>query len=348
MRLPQPRGEHSRTVIDALAQAPADGVLNAPREPYAGDVLHDEDAQLAMWALYELHYLGFDEVDADWQWHPDAVRYLGWLEKPFLAALRAVEVPATDEAAPMHERIEALIEQAPSADLARYMQRDADEAQLREFLQLKSIYHLKESDPHSFVIPRLTGTAKVRLAELQYDEYGSGRPERLHSAMFEQTMSAAGLDPTYGTYIDLAPATTLAVNNSMSLFGLHRRHRGAAMGHLAAFEATSSIPCRRVAQGIRRLGLGEEAAAYYDEHVEADAVHEQIAMREICGSMTDEDPSLTDDVLFGVWMCLHLEHLDGQHLVDAWGSGRSALRGGSVPGQSRPAEAPASQLVGAA
>ena len=348
MRLPQPRGEHSTTVIGALAQAPVEGVLSPPpAAAYDGDIVRDEDAQLAMWVLYELHYLGFDEVDPDWQWHPDAVRYLGWLERPFEGAQEAIEVPATDPEAAMHERIESLIEQAPGADLARHMQRDADLEQLCEFLQLKSIYHLKESDPHSFVIPRLTGTAKVRLAELQYDEYGSGRPDRLHSALFEQTMLSAGLDSRYGSYIDLVPATTLAVNNSMSLFGLHRRHRGAAMGHLAAFEATSSIPCRRVAQGIRRLGLGEEAAAYYDEHVEADAVHEQIAMREICGTMTREDPALTRDVLLGVWTCLYLEYLDGRHMVEAWTSGRSALRGTSRPTTDPDADRER-QLVGAA
>ena len=210
-------------------------------------------------------------------------------------------------------------------------------------MKLKSIYHLKESDPHSFVIPRLTGIAKVRLAELQYDEYGAGRPERLHSALFEQTMRSAGLDAGYGAYIDVVPATTLAVNNAMSLFGLHRRHRGAAVGHLAAFEATSSVPCRRIAQGIRRLGLGDDAAAYYDEHVEADAVHEQVAMREICGSLTRDDPGLTDDVLFGVWMCLYLEYLDGSHIVDAWTAGASALRGQAVSGA-----APGRELVGAA
>ena len=41
----------------------------------------------------------------------------------------------------------------------------------------------------------------------------------------------------------------------MSLFGLHRRLRGALVGHLAAFEMTSSIPNRRYGDGLRRLGV---------------------------------------------------------------------------------------------
>ena len=109
MRLPQPRGEHSRSVIDALAQPLGDGLLPPPPTAYAaapGGIVHDEDAQLALWVLYELHYLGFDDVDPEWQWHPDVVRYLGWLERHFLAALQSLPVPGTDASAPMHTRIE--------------------------------------------------------------------------------------------------------------------------------------------------------------------------------------------------------------------------------------------------
>jgi hypothetical protein len=241
-------------------------------------------------------------------------------------------VPETDPSAPLPERLEQLVEAAPSAGLSRYMQREATAAEFGEYLQAKSVYHLKESDPQSFVLARLRGLPKVRLAELQYDEYGGGRPDRLHQALFATALRTAGLDDSYGAYLHLAPATTLAVNNAMSLFALHRRHRAAAMGHLAAFESTSSIPCRRVAQGIRRVGLGEGAADYFEEHIEADAVHEQIAVREICGSLVEEDPALAQDVLFGAWVCCYLEYLDGAHLIDRWGHGESALRSAQLEG----------------
>jgi hypothetical protein len=99
----------------------------------------------------------------------------------------------------------------------------------------------------------------------------------------------------------------LEQNNAMSLFGLHRRLRGAALGHLAAFESTSSLPCRRMSQGMARLDMPQEIIEYYDEHVEADAVHEQLAVRTICGSLIDDEPRLIDDVFFGAFTCLDLE-----------------------------------------
>jgi pyrroloquinoline quinone (PQQ) biosynthesis protein C len=290
-------------------------------------VLHDDDLQLALWVLYELHYEGFDDLAHGWEWDPGALAYRAALEEVFLQALRAMSpVPDTDPASPLHDRIEALTELAPSSGLSRFVQREATPGQFREYLVVKSVYHLKESDPQSFVLPRLRGLPKVRLAELQYDEYGGGRPDRHHQTLFANTLRAAGLDDEYGLYLDQAPGLTLAVSNAMSLFALHREHRGSAMGHLAAFEATSSVPCRRIAQGIRRMGLPEEAADYFDEHIEADAVHEQLAMREICGAMAEEDPTLTESILFGSWVCCYLDYLDGAELVERWRAGGSVLR----------------------
>ena len=349
MLLPDPRGPLSAQVITALAGPASPGSFPSPATDLPEDVLHDDDVQLALWVLYELHYEGFEDADEAWEWHPGAVAFRARLEAGFLAALHSMApVPATDPEAPLHERIEAVIELAPSAGMSRFMQREATAEQFREYLVVKSVYHLKESDPHSFVLPRLRGLPKVRLAELQYDEYGGGRPDRHHQDLFAGTLRAAGLDDTYGAYVDDVPALTLAVNNAMSLFGLHRQHRGSAMGHLAAFEATSSIPCRRVAQGVRRIGLPEAAADYFDEHVEADAVHEQIAMREICGAMAEEDPALAESILFGSWVCCYLDYLDGAELVGRWSAGESALRRTSPPGLHRRTGRASQQMVGAA
>ncbi len=110
----------------------------------------------------------------------------------------------------------------------------------------------------------------------------------------------------------------LEQNNAMSLLGLHRRLRGAAIGHFAAFEATSSAPSRRLVQGLQRLDLPPEIVDYYDTHVAADAVHEQVAVRTICGSFVEDEPDLRDDVLLGAATCLGLEDRVGGWILDRW------------------------------
>ena len=85
----------------------------------------------------------------------------------------------------------------------------------------------------------------------------------------------------------------------MSLFGLHRRLRGAIAGHLAAFEMTSSLPNRRYGNGFRRLGFGPQVTGFYDEHVEADAVHESIAAWDLAHALARCEPALAGDIVFG-------------------------------------------------
>jgi len=148
----------------------------------------------------------------------------------------------------------------------------------------------------------------------------------MHQVMYARTMRGAGLDDTYGAYVDLVPAITLASFNLMTMFGMNRRLRGASVGHLAAFEMTSSLPCRSIAEGLRRLGFSDEVAAYYDEHVEADAVHEQIAGRDLAGSLAEDDPQLLPDILFGAAACLTVDGWGSDGILEAWERGESSLR----------------------
>jgi len=320
MHLPRARGPLSAAVIANLAGEPSEPLLDV--QVPATDVLTDGDFQLALWTLYELHYRGFDEVPDEREWDPALISLRGRLEVAFEEALRGptyafVEhgLAAGDDVA---DQIVAVIDEIGGPPVASYLQRKATRDQVLDFMSQRSLYHLKESDPSSFVLARIGGRAKTALAELLHDEFGAGQPERLHADLFADALAGCGLDPSYGAYVDMTPATSLAVNNVMSLFGLHRRLRGAALGHLAAFETTSAVPCRRIAGGIERVGLAPVVADYFYEHVEADSVHEQVALRDICGSLVADEPALRDDVLFGAAACAYLDDIAGRELLDDW------------------------------
>ena len=318
MQLPRERGPISRHVVQSLASTidPAPSLALGLSE-----VLDDDDVQLALWTLYELHYRGFDGVHPDREWDLGLLGLRRTIERRFELELREATRGRLADLSPsgdIGEQILALVQADDSPSAATYLQRHASLDQMLDYLRERSVQQLKESDPQSFVLPRIDGAAKVALAELQYDEYGGGRPDRLHSALYAEALDAAGLDSSYGAYIDDVSALSLAMANTMSLFGLNRRLRGAAMGHLAAFEASSSVPSRKIAGGIERVGLPRQVTAYFSEHVEADAVHEQVAARDICGALVAAEPELREDVLFGVASCLHLESLAGAELLARW------------------------------
>jgi len=323
--LPASRGAASEALLAALREPPHR--LPPIALPDGPDPLADEDLQLTLYCCYELHYRGLPGVDERWEWSPSLLALRGALEARFEQALHDAVGPV--EAPPAPDEMDVALRAIEDADdapsLSRHVEREATIEQVLEFMVHRSAYQLKEADPHSWAIPRLSGPAKAALVEIQADEYGGGRPERVHARLFAEAMAAAGLDPRYGAYLDHLPATTLVTVNLMSLCGLHRRLRGAITGHLALFEMTSSIPNRRYATGLRRLGL-EAATPFFDEHVVADAVHEAIAAVDLAGGLARQEPALAADILWGAQALMTLEGRWTRALLDSWERGESSLR----------------------
>ncbi|WP_210748715.1 iron-containing redox enzyme family protein, partial [Actinomadura latina] len=350
---PPPRGPLSQAVITALRAGPPPGdparlpaaAAAASADPYG------DDLQLALHACYELHYRGFAGVDPGWEWDPALLRLRGDLEAVFLDALRR-DVPAGgagDDVAGALE--ELLVEPVDARGVSHHLRDDGEPWQLREHAALRSVYHLKEADPHAWVIPRLHGPAKTALAAVENDEFGGGRPGMIHQDLYAGLLDDLGLDPSYGAYVDAAPAVMLATVNMMSLFGLHRSLRGALVGHFAAAEITTAPSARRMAAALERFGAGPRALLFYTEHIEADAVHEQVLRHDVIGALLAAEPALAGDVVLGVRATGLLEDRLGAHLLDRWGAGRTALRRplpGTPPGTTSgtPSGAPSAERGG--
>ena len=321
--LPEPRGALSASVIEALAGPP--GSLHAPPVLVASP-LADEDLQLALYLCYELHYQSFEGVADEWEWDPELIRLRTELESACRGALVSL-VPRRD-AAPTEiaDLLFALSEDEAGPSLSTYLARSGTPEQFQEFVTHRSAYQLKEADPHTWAIPRLRGRAKAAMVEIQADEYGSGKPDRVHSMLFAKTMVELGLDASYGAYLDRIPGRTLATVNLITLFGLHRELRGALVGHLAMFEITSPVPNRRYASALRRFGASGDAIDFFDEHVEADSVHEQVAARDLAQGLAVAQPELAADIVWGAECLLMLEARWGESLLGCWASHRSSLR----------------------
>jgi hypothetical protein len=314
----------SRPATEVGATA-AEAVLSFCAE--VEDPLSDDDLQLALYLCFELHYRSFPGVDPGWEWNPGLIAIRTELERRFLAALEAELGPSEpvepSEVGEALFRIEAADE---GVSLSRHLEVTAGIEEFREFVVHRSLYQLKESDPHSWAIPRLNGPAKTALLEVQGDEYGGGRPERMHSVIFAKTMRSLGLDDRENAYLDRIPGETLATVNLMSALGLRRERRGGIVGHLAMFEMTSAQPNRRYGNALRRLGFDAKATDFYDEHVEADAVHENIAAYDLAGGLARQEPEVAADILLGARALLHLEDRFGRAVLGAWEAGGSSLR----------------------
>ncbi|MEU4812802.1 iron-containing redox enzyme family protein [Nocardia fluminea] len=316
--LPRPRGELSAAVTELLTRTPGSVVPAAGRlDPYGEDLL------LTLHTCYELHYQGFAGVDENWEWDPDLLRLRRDLENQLLAALRA-DVAGGDD---VDAELDRLLEPTRDTDgIAGFLAERGTADQLREYFVHRSIYHHIEADPYAWVIPRLRGQVKASLVAVEFDEYGGGRGERVHARLFADLLSGADLDPGYLHYLDTVPAPMLALVDMMSLFGLHRGLRGALVGHFATVEITSSPASRRLAELARTLLPHPACEHFYTEHVEADAVHEQVLRRDVVAGLLAAEPGEAASIVFGIQATNLLEDRFAEHVLGCWNEDRSSLR----------------------
>ncbi|HYN16972.1 MAG TPA: iron-containing redox enzyme family protein, partial [Actinomycetes bacterium] len=105
--LPGPRGPLTGFLLEHLRQPPHP----LPRGPEpADDPLYGDDAALALYLLYELHYRGFGGVDDGWEWEPSLLAFRHRLERGFEARVleeAGAGLPSTDVAAALYEVIGA-------------------------------------------------------------------------------------------------------------------------------------------------------------------------------------------------------------------------------------------------
>lgn len=316
-RLPAPRGELSAAVTEVLTRAPGSVVPDDPgADPYG------EDAALALHTCYELHYQGFAGVDDDWEWDPGLLRLRRDLEQRLLRALHE-DVAGGDD---VEAELDRLLEPTEAGGIAAFLAEHGSADLLREYFVHRSIYHHIEADPYAWVIPRLRGQAKAALVAVEFDEFGGGRGDRVHAQLYADLLAGADLEPGYLHYLDDVPAPMLVLVDMMSLFGLHRGLRTASVGHFAANEITSSPASRRLAQLCRDLLPHPACAAFYTEHVEADAVHEQVMRRDVIGEILAAEPEAAASIVFGIQATDLLEDRFSAQVLNCWRAGRTSLR----------------------
>ncbi|MBW0103969.1 iron-containing redox enzyme family protein [Pseudonocardia sp. KRD291] len=328
--VPQARGPLSEAVRTLLLGGDPGPVGTGPVDPGPVDAdgadPYGDDLQLALHCCYELHYRGFDGVDDDLEWDPRVLGVRRELERVFVRALRADVAAGDDVDGAVEELLTEPVGPGAETGVSHHLLRDGELWQLREYVAHRSIYHLKEADPQAWVIPRLPGAAKAGLVTVEHDEYGGGDPDRMHARLFADMMGELDVSPAYGAHVDAVPGATLAEVNFMSLCGLHRSLRGALVGQFAVVELTSSPGSARLVRAMRRLGCGPASIRFYDEHVEADAVHEQIIRRGVLAPLLEGEPGLAADVVFGIRASGLLGDRLGDLMLARWREGRSSLR----------------------
>jgi hypothetical protein len=336
--LPPRRGPLTEALFDVLERNPDHARVIMPAlQDAQDDPLYGDDSALALYCLYELHYRGFEAVDVEWEWHPALLAWRATLEQAVVQRLHD-EVGEITAKPTIPDALHELIADASGPSLSSYLLDEGTDDQFREMAIHRSIYQLKEADPHTWSIPRLSGGAKAAAVEIQADEYGEGNARDMHQNLYGLTLTELGLDAGYNAYLPVTPGWTLASVNAVSMFGLHRRWLGAVVGHLAVFEMTSVEPMAANAAALRKFGFGPDAQHFFAVHVVADAHHQHVAADALAKRLVEQRPELAHDVLFGGATVMALETEAARRMIAAWNTRGSSLL--ATPGLAYDAESP--------
>ena len=292
--------------------------------------LDDDDLQLALYLCYELHYRSFAGVHPAWEWNPALLGARALMETAFFGALEEEIAPEPVDPGEVGDALFRLEASGEQPQLQRHLASDAGLDEYREFVAHCSLFRLKEADPHSWAIPRLSGGAKAALLRVLGGDYLDSGPGRMHAGLFARAMRSLGLDDRENAYLSQVPGSTLAPMNLMTGLGLHRSRRGAIVGHLAMLNITAAQRDRRHGECLRRFGLEGAAADRGAEEAEADGVRENAAAYEVVEELLRQEPELAEDVVFGARALIFLEERFASPLLTSWRDGKSALRGALV------------------
>jgi hypothetical protein len=189
--LPRSRGAVSEYLLSAFQRTPHQ--LRTPHI-YSDEVLEDEDLQLALYCCYELHYQGLPGVCDGWEWEPSLIEVRLAIETVFEERLRSAfsglprftsnEVPA------------ALwdLSRSEGFSLSQWLLDHGSRFHAEEIAIHRSGYQLKEADPHTWAIPRLTGSARLMSTAME------SRRKCTHHYSLTLWRPLAWIQPTAGTW----------------------------------------------------------------------------------------------------------------------------------------------------
>lgn len=308
--LPSAVGPVSGALLDHLS-------CRAPRRhfvpveaPVADTEPYGLDLQLTLYLSYELHHRGFAGIDPRWEWDPGVLQFRARLEEAFETKLRddvgdVSSVQVLDE-------IPRLCTQ--DSALASHLREHVTWAQLREYFVQLSVHHLKTDDAKPW--------ATHGLESAEFGESSSDGTDHLPRRCFAEVLGAAGLDASYLHYLNDAPAEALALVNAVSMFGLHRNLRGAAIGQVVAGKIALRRTSAALVDALVRLGAAQPCVQFYRDNVRPG----QKARCETVGVLLEDEPALEADVVQGIRTFELLEHRFVTHLLTCWADGRTSLR----------------------
>ena len=235
------------------------------------EALDRRDEALTLLAVHDLHLAPIDHLGARvrWQHHPAVAAVKRRLEERFIERLEPTEA-APDSAADAIAAVRACAARDLVPAVYQWVAERAGPDDLLAFLALEGGPDGGFDDLVAVCQIGISGAAKLELARNYWDEMGRGTAADVHAELHRRLVRATGMRsvPRSEQPVDALERSLLG-----SVLATNRHLQPEMIGALGLIEMQAGPRCRKVVQGLRRIGASDDALAFYVEHATADPRH---------------------------------------------------------------------------
>ncbi|MCB9759985.1 MAG: iron-containing redox enzyme family protein [Alphaproteobacteria bacterium] len=185
--------------------------------------------------------------------------------------------------------------------LFRFLRDDASLDQVREFIFQETPLEMLFGDIVAMMLPGLYGPAKAELAENFWDEVGRGVDAEVHRNLRQDMARSLGIpDEAERRFFEGLTVEELVLVNTYLSMAADRGQLTQLIGMLLATE--NMIPGRFefLIEGMRRLGVSDEAMTYLILHTTVDVGHAEGWMEQLVIPLLQARPELLPQLTLGV------------------------------------------------
>jgi hypothetical protein len=231
------------------------------------------DVLLTLSTIHDLHCAPLGNLDGAerFQHHPSVSRLKWRLEEDFVTELvRRDDAARWDlpESAPAAMRSIAVRDLVP--DVYGWLAEEAAPEEIVAFLSLEGGPDGGFDDLVAACQIGLDGAPKLELARNYWDEMGNGSLARVHTELHRKLSRALGLTAPPRTE---QPVAALERSVLTGVLATNRRMQPELLGALGLLELQAGPRCRKVVAALERIGAGEDALDFYEEHATVDPRH---------------------------------------------------------------------------
>lgn len=215
----------------------------------------------------------------------------GQLNLPRLRATKDVKSALRERA--------ALDLSPPPTPRSRFFRGEVSEGGYRRLLEIFSLDALVEASQLSRTLGGVSNSIQSYVIRLLLEEYGGGRLQRKHSSYFTTMLDYFRMDAAPEAYFWSVPWEVLANINLSFLLAERKRHYLRYVGGLLYTETSVPAAFGNYAAAAARLGMPDEAAAYWTVHIQADKAHGRWMLENIALPLAELYPDDAWELLWG-------------------------------------------------